>query len=62
MAKKKQERSARSYQHEIRKLKDLLRSIEYVQQTYNGHPTCPVCEEARGYHHHKNCGLLAAIQ
>lgn len=33
---------------------DMLEGIEYIQQTYNGHRTCPMCDQ---YPHAKHCDL-----
>ena len=50
-------RTARSYQREIRKLKDLLASVEWVQPTYNGSPSCPFCGNQQHWNHGDECPL-----
>ena len=54
-------RSIRSYQREIRKLKEILELIQFHQQRYNGYATCPDCEASQEEGHTKDCGLAKAI-
>ncbi len=44
-------RSVRSYQNEIRKLKDLIAVMQWVQPTYNGSLSCSFC----GAQEHQGC-------
>lgn len=44
-------RSARSYQREIRILKDVIRAAQWVQPMYNGSPSCSGC----GAQKHHGC-------
>jgi hypothetical protein len=44
-------RSLTSYQREIRKLKALILSMQWVQPTYNGSPSCSSC----GQQQHLGC-------
>lgn len=44
-------KSARSYQREIKKLKDLITDMQWVQPAYNGSPSCACCGEQQ----HQGC-------
>lgn len=48
------ERTRRSYQQEIRKLKAMIASMLWVQPTYNGSPSCAYCGEQQ-HQHAKHC-------
>lgn len=54
-------RSQRSYQREIKKLKDLLRDIEWVQPMYNGSPSCSCCGNQQHQGHQPDCALKAIV-
>jgi hypothetical protein len=46
-------RSVRSYQREIRELKNTIGEMQWVQPTYNGNPSCSGC----GMQKHLGCSL-----
>lgn len=50
-------RGRRSYQREIRKLRELVRSVEWVQPMYNGSPSCPFCGAQQHWGHTASCPM-----
>jgi len=50
-------RGRRSYQRELRKLRELVRSAEWVQPAYNGSPSCPFCGAQQHHNHHAGCPM-----
>ena len=50
-------RGRRSYQRELRKLRELVRSVEWVQPMYNGGPSCPFCGAMQHWNHNAGCPL-----
>lgn len=48
-------KSIRSYQREIRKLKDLINDVQWVQPLYNGSPSCSGCGEQKHFGCSKEC-------
>jgi hypothetical protein len=48
-------RSERSFQREIRNLKDAILSAEWYQPTYNGSPSCPFCGNQQHHGHAPDC-------
>ena len=57
----KRTRSTRSYQREIKKLKDVLEQVEWVQPMYNGSPSCSCCGNQQHVGHAKGCDLQARL-
>ncbi len=55
--KQKSPRSVRSYQNEIRKLKELICGIQWVQPTYNGSHSCSCCGEQKHIGCNKDCAV-----
>jgi len=55
-------RSVRSYQREIKCLREWLANVQWVQPTYNGSPSCSGCGEQKHLHHDGNCGLAAILR
>jgi len=54
-------KSVRTYQREVRKLKDLLATVMWVQPSYNGAPSCSYCGAMQHHGHHKECELAAIV-
>lgn len=50
-------RGRRSYQRELRKLRELLRSVEWVQPQSNTSPSCPFCGAMQHWNHREDCPL-----
>lgn len=50
-------RTARSYQREIKKLKNLLADVMWVQPMYNGSPSCSCCRNQQHMGHADDCEL-----
>lgn len=48
-------RSARSYQREIRRLKQTIAEAEWYQASYNGSPSCPFCGAQQHWNHYNDC-------
>ena len=55
MTAKHRKRSARSYQREIKRLKDLIREMTWVQPAYNGSPSCACCGNQQHWGHAPGC-------
>lgn len=54
-------KSIRSYQREIKNLRALLKSVEWVMPTYNGSPSCSCCGNQKHWGHEPDCELFIAI-
>lgn len=55
-------RSARSYLHEIKTLRDLVGVMLWVQPSYNGSPSCAYCGEQQHLHNnHCRASELVAM-
>ena len=52
-------RSARSYQREIAKLKDVLNAAQWVQPSYNGAPSCSGCGAMKHHGCYEDCHVAA---
>ena len=52
---KAKNRSIRSYQREIKRLRDLVRAMTWVQPMYNGSPSCACCGNQQHIGHSKGC-------
>lgn len=48
-------RGRRSYQRELRKLRELLRQAEWVQPMSNTSPSCPWCGAMQHWNHEPGC-------
>ena len=55
-------RSVRSYQREIKKLRDVLADVQWVQPMYNGSPSCSDCGQQQHLHDDASCGLTAILR
>lgn len=53
-------RSTRSYQREIKMLREALASVQWVQPTYNGSPSCSGCGDQQ--HMHTGCWLTRLLR
>ena len=53
-------RSVRSYQREIKMLRDLLHDVRWVQPTYNGSPSCSGCGQQQ-HMHAEECALSRVL-
>ena len=51
----KRKRNIRSYQREIRKLKNLVQDMTWVQPLYNGSPSCACCGNQKHMGHSQGC-------
>jgi hypothetical protein len=58
----KRKRSVRSYQREIKALKDVLAQVEWVQPTYNGSPSCSFCGSQKHNGHDSDCDLRVRLE
>lgn len=58
----KEKRSVRSYQREVKALRELLAEMEWVQPTYNGSPSCPCCGNQQHMNHESDCVLKARLE
>jgi hypothetical protein len=43
-------RTARSYQRELKSLREMITQMLWVQPTYNGNPSCSFCGEQQHNH------------
>jgi len=50
-------KSIRTYQREIKRLRELVASAEWYQPTYNGSPSCPYCANQQHWNHAVDCPL-----
>lgn len=48
-------RSLRSYQREVRQLRDVIAGMQWVQPIYNGAPSCAGCGEMKHHGCASNC-------
>lgn len=55
-------KSVRTYQRENKRLRNLLASIEWIQPTYNGAPSCPCCGAMQHWKHEPDCELAATVK
>lgn len=55
-------RTPRSYQREIRMLRDWLASVQWVQPMHNGSPSCSGCGEQAHLHDDAACGLTQILR
>ena len=51
----KPKRSVRSYQREIRKLRELVRRMTWVQPMSNSSPSCACCGNQKHFGHNDLC-------
>jgi hypothetical protein len=53
--------SPRTYQRRIRELRDTLLSVEWVQPSYNGSPSCPFCLNQQHWGHEDDCPVVTLL-
>ena len=59
---RRKRRSVRSYQRDVRRLRNLLEDIEWVQATYNGAPFCSCCGNQEHFGHDPGCVLARVLK
>jgi lipopolysaccharide biosynthesis regulator YciM len=53
-------RSVRSYQRELKILREMVASMLWVQPTYNGNPSCSYCGEQQ-HNHTQHCAATKLV-
>lgn len=53
-------KSIRSYQREIKQLREMVASMLWVQPSYNGSPSCAFCG-IQQHHHEEHCDASALV-
>ena len=51
----------RNYQRTIKRLRDLLSDLEWVQPMYNGSPSCSCCAHQQHFGHAEGCELAVEL-
>ena len=51
----------RTYQRRIRRLRQMLADVEWVQPTYNGSPSCSYCGNQQHWGHATDCALASEL-